>query len=64
MSTNIFLIYRSQRIMTGDDLHPSILGKTTDRNTVLHADNFHPAGHIKNNPYGQTQRQRRICDSN
>ena len=44
-------------------LHTSIFRKPTDRNTILHADSFHPPWLIKNIPYGQIQRLRRICDS-
>lgn len=44
-------------------LHTSIFRKTTDQNTVLHADSFHPPWLIKNILYGQTQRLRCICDS-
>lgn len=44
-------------------LHTSIFRKVTDRNTILHADSFHPNSLITNIPYGQFQRIRRICDS-
>lgn len=52
--------------ITKDDhgnLHTSIFRKATDRNTVLHADSFHPPWLIENIPYGQIQRLRRICNS-
>ncbi|XP_063049711.1 guanylate-binding protein 4-like [Engraulis encrasicolus] len=44
-------------------LHTSIFRKVTDRNTIVHADSFHPNSLITNIPYGQFQRIRRICDS-
>lgn len=44
-------------------LHTSIFRKSTDRNTVLHANSFHPPWLIENIPYGQIQRLKRICDS-
>ncbi|XP_026098621.1 uncharacterized protein LOC113069710 [Carassius auratus] len=44
-------------------LHTSIFRKSTDRNTLLHANSFHPPWLIDNIPFGQIQRLRRICDS-
>lgn len=44
-------------------LHTSIYRKSTDRNTVLRADSFHPSSLVSNIPVGQFQRLRRICDS-
>lgn len=35
-----------------------------DWNTILHTNSFHPPWLIKNIPYGQIQRLRRICDPN
>lgn len=37
--------------------------KSSDRNTVLRADSFHPSHLIDNIPLGQFQRLRRLCDS-
>lgn len=42
--------------------HTSIYRKSTDRNTILRADSFHPPHLIENIPLGQFQRLRRICD--
>ena len=44
------------------DLHTSIYRKETHKNTLLHANSFHPSGLKNNIPYGQFQRLRRICD--
>lgn len=44
-------------------LHTSLYRKSTDRNTLLHAESFHPKNLIDNIPFGQYQRLRRICDS-
>lgn len=44
-------------------IHTSIYRKSTDRNTILRAESFHPKNLISNIPYGQFQRLRRICDS-
>ena len=41
-------------------LETSIYRKTTVRNTILHAASFHPDNTIKNIPYGQFVRLRRI----
>lgn len=43
-------------------LHTSIFRKEAHKNTVLHAKSFHPPSLIKNIPFGQFQRLRRICD--
>ena len=43
-------------------LHSSIYRKETHKNTVLSAKSFHPPSLIKNIPFGQFQRLRRICD--
>lgn len=45
------------------DLHTSIFRKSTDRNTILRADSFHSQHLIKNIPYGQFLRLKRICDT-
>ena len=45
------------------NLHTSIYRKSSDRNTILRADSFHPSSLISNIPYGQFQRLRRLCDS-
>lgn len=57
-----FLDLKISKDLNGD-LHTSIFRKPTDRNTILKADSFHPPWLIKNIPYGQFQRLRRICDS-
>lgn len=44
-------------------LETSIYRKDTDRNTILHASSFHPDHTIKNIPYGQFVRLRRICSN-
>ena len=44
-------------------IHTSIFSKSSDRNTILRADSFHPSHLISNIPMGQFQRLRRICDS-
>ena len=43
-------------------LNTTIYRKSTDRNTILRADSFHPPSLINNIPFGQFQRLRRICD--
>lgn len=43
-------------------LHTSIYRKDIHKNTILHAKSFHPDTLIKNIPFGQFQRLRRICD--
>lgn len=43
-------------------LHTTIYRKTTDRNTILRANSFHPSSLVSNIPFGQFQRLRRICD--
>ena len=43
-------------------LHTSLFRKETHQNTILHAKSFHPDPLIRNIPYGQFQRLRRICD--
>ena len=48
---------------TNGDIHTSIFRKSSDRNTILRADSFHPSSLINNIPFGQFQRLRRICDS-
>lgn len=45
------------------DLHTSIFRKTTDRNTILRPDSFHPSWLKNNIPFGQFQRLKRICDT-
>ncbi len=53
-------------IFKGKDgkLHSTVYRKTTDINTMLKADSFHP-NWLKNNiPFGQFQCLRRICDTN
>lgn len=45
-------------------LQTSIFRKPTDRNTLLHADSFHPSSLKSNIPLGQFQRLKRICSSN
>ena len=42
--------------------HTTIYRMDTDRNTILRADSFHPSSLIKNIPFEQFQRLRRICD--
>ncbi|XP_023143528.3 uncharacterized protein LOC129347227 isoform X2 [Amphiprion ocellaris] len=44
-------------------IHTSLFRKSTDRNTVLHAESFHPKSLIENIPFGQFQRLKRICNS-
>ena len=44
-------------------LHTTLYRKSTSRNTLLRADSFHPPHLIKNIPFGQFQRLRRICDT-
>lgn len=44
-------------------LHTTVYRKTTDKNTVLKADSFHPKWLKDNIPFGQFQRLRRICDT-
>ncbi|KAL2080587.1 hypothetical protein ACEWY4_024380 [Coilia grayii] len=44
-------------------LETSIYRKPTDRNTILHASSFHPNHTVKNIPYGQLVRLRRICSN-
>lgn len=46
-----------------DKLHTTVYQKTTDKNTVLKADSFHPKWLKDNIPFGQFQRLRRICDT-
>ncbi len=42
------------------NLHTSVYRKSTDQNTILHRESFHPPWLIKNIPYGQFQRLRRL----
>ena len=42
------------------DLHTSIFRKSTDLNTILRADSFHPPCLIDNIPFGRFQRLKRI----
>ncbi len=44
-------------------LHTTVYRKTTDKNTTLKADSFHPNWLKSNIPFGQFQRLRRICDT-
>ncbi|XP_063077568.1 uncharacterized protein LOC134467623 [Engraulis encrasicolus] len=44
-------------------LETSIYRKETDRNTILHASSFHPDHIVKNIPYGQFVRLKRICSN-
>lgn len=57
-----FLDLKISKDVNGD-LHTSIFRKSTDRNTILRADSFHPSCLIDNIPFGQFQRLKRICDS-
>lgn len=43
------------------NLETSIFRKSTDRNTILHAQSYHPKEMIGNIPYGQFLRLKRIC---
>lgn len=43
-------------------LHTTIFRKESHKNTLLHAKSFHSSTLIKNIPFGQFQRLRRICD--
>lgn len=44
-------------------IHTSIFRKSSDRNTILRADSFHPSHLISNIPIGHFQKLWRICDT-
>ncbi len=44
------------------NIHTSIYRKSSDCDTILRADSFHPSSLITNIPLGQFQRLRGICD--
>ncbi len=62
-STEIHFLDLNITVDQQGKLHSSIYRKSTDRNTILRADSFHPKSLISNIPYGQFKRLRRICDN-